>query len=157
MRNFSMKKFGTPGSAGPGVATERVGSLGVGVPSGLRAGGAAGVAVAAGRRSSPERTWALPRRFPRARCCCAAPPPPSAGAVGTAVGVAVAAGVCVGSAVGAGVSVGVGVAVVVVTGVGTGVATGPRSSTSWTSAGRPVKATWSTGVPGGTSTARVSC
>src|SRR4051812_9333587 len=109
MRNFSMKKFGTPGSAGPGVATERVGSLGVGVPSGLRrAGGAAGVAVAAGRRSSPERTWALPRRFPRARGGCAAPPP-SAGAVGTAVGVAVAVGVCVGSAVGAGVGVGVGV------------------------------------------------
>src|SRR3954447_7192033 len=105
MRNFSMKKFGTPGSAGPGVATERVGSLGVGVPSGLRAGGAVGVAVAAGRRSSPERTWALPRRFPRARGGCAAPPP-SAGAVGTAVGVAVAVGGCVGPAGGAGVRVG---------------------------------------------------
>src|SRR5690242_8279116 len=97
MRNFSMKKFGTPGSAGPGVATERVGSLGVGVPSGLRTGGGAGVDVAAGRRSSPDRTWALPRRFPRAFGRCAAPPPPpSAGAVGVAVGVDVAVGVCAG-------------------------------------------------------------
>src|SRR5436189_3493979 len=35
MRNFSMKKFGTPIGAGPGVAEEKLGFCGVGVPSGL--------------------------------------------------------------------------------------------------------------------------
>jgi hypothetical protein len=30
MRNFSMKKFGTPTGAGPGVATEVVGAAGDG-------------------------------------------------------------------------------------------------------------------------------
>ena len=77
------------------------------------------------------------------------------GGIGVSAGGAV--GVWVGVAVGVGVSVGVGVAVVVGTGVGAGVATGPRSSTSWTAAGRPLKLTWSTGVPAGTSTASVSC
>ena len=32
MRNLSMKKFGTPIAAGPGVASETVGLLGAGVP-----------------------------------------------------------------------------------------------------------------------------
>src|SRR2546423_7853394 len=35
MRNFSMKKFGTPSGAGPGLEKEKVGFCGVGVPSGL--------------------------------------------------------------------------------------------------------------------------
>ena len=38
MRNFSMKKFGTPGRAGPGVATDTVGFSSVGDPSVLRVG-----------------------------------------------------------------------------------------------------------------------
>ena len=35
MRNFSMKKFGTPIAAAPGCAREKVGLLGVGDPSGF--------------------------------------------------------------------------------------------------------------------------
>ena len=38
MRNFSMKKFGTPMRAGPGVASETVGLSSVGEPSVLRVG-----------------------------------------------------------------------------------------------------------------------
>ena len=38
MRNFSMKKFGTPMRAGPGVASETVGLSSVGDPSVLRVG-----------------------------------------------------------------------------------------------------------------------
>src|SRR2546429_122383 len=34
-RNFSMKKFGTPRGAGPGLESEKVGFCGVGLPSGL--------------------------------------------------------------------------------------------------------------------------
>ena len=43
MRNFSMKKFGTPIGAGPGVASEKLGFDGVGTPFGLegRGGGVA--------------------------------------------------------------------------------------------------------------------
>src|SRR3954452_15795709 len=37
MRNFSMKKFGTPIAAGPGWASEKDGLEAVGVPSGVRA------------------------------------------------------------------------------------------------------------------------
>src|SRR3954451_22354242 len=36
MRNFSMKKFGTPIGAGPGRARLKVGSAAVGAPSGWR-------------------------------------------------------------------------------------------------------------------------
>src|SRR3982074_2313843 len=35
IRNFSMKKFGTPSGAGPGLESENVGLCGVGLPSGL--------------------------------------------------------------------------------------------------------------------------
>ena len=35
MRNFSMKKFGTPIGAGPGRAREKVGLSGVGAPPGV--------------------------------------------------------------------------------------------------------------------------
>src|SRR5215218_7233027 len=38
MRNFSMKKFGTPMRAGPGVASDTVGLSSVGEPSTLRVG-----------------------------------------------------------------------------------------------------------------------
>ncbi len=38
MRNFSMKKFGTPIGAGPGVASEKLGFAGVGMPLGWKAG-----------------------------------------------------------------------------------------------------------------------
>ena len=33
MRNLSMKKFGTPTAAGPGVASDTVGLVGAGLPS----------------------------------------------------------------------------------------------------------------------------
>jgi hypothetical protein len=35
MRNFSMKKFGTPIAAGPGMASEKPGLDGVGMPLSL--------------------------------------------------------------------------------------------------------------------------
>src|SRR3954462_13812123 len=38
MRNLSMKKFGTPIGAAPGVAREKLGFAGVGTPSGRRTG-----------------------------------------------------------------------------------------------------------------------
>src|SRR3954451_18597001 len=40
MRNLSMKKFGTPIRAGPGMASEKVGFEGAGEPSGLLSFGA---------------------------------------------------------------------------------------------------------------------
>src|SRR6476469_6330777 len=40
MRNLSMKKFGTPIGAAPGVLSEKVGLLSEGEPSGLRPGAA---------------------------------------------------------------------------------------------------------------------
>ena len=39
IRNFSMKKFGTPIGAGPGIATDSVGFVVVGTPCGVRSGG----------------------------------------------------------------------------------------------------------------------
>ncbi len=36
MRNFSMKKFGTPIGAGPGIATDSVGLVVVGTPCAVR-------------------------------------------------------------------------------------------------------------------------
>src|SRR5829696_3958433 len=41
MRNLSMKKFGTPIGAAPGMASEKVGLVVVGAPSTWRPGGAA--------------------------------------------------------------------------------------------------------------------
>ncbi len=55
MRNLSMKKFGTPMGAAPGMATERAGLEMVGVPS--AATGAAGL--------SSALRWA---RAARSRC-----------------------------------------------------------------------------------------
>ena len=46
MRNFSMKKFGTPIGAGPGVASEKLGFDGVGTPFGWKVG--AGVSSPSG-------------------------------------------------------------------------------------------------------------
>ena len=41
MRNLSMKKFGTPIGAAPGIASEKLGLPSVGVPSSARPGGVA--------------------------------------------------------------------------------------------------------------------
>ena len=49
MRNLSMKKFGTPIGAGPGVASEKPGFAGVGVPS------ARSVGAGTNRGSRPGR------------------------------------------------------------------------------------------------------
>ena len=46
MRNFSMKKFGTPIGAGPGVESEKLGLAGVGMPFDRKAG--AGVSSPSG-------------------------------------------------------------------------------------------------------------
>src|SRR5213596_3266963 len=47
MRNFSMKKFGTPTRAAPGSASENVGLLGVGAPPVVVCGGVFGFGVRA--------------------------------------------------------------------------------------------------------------
>src|SRR3954452_20921478 len=52
MRNFSMKKFGTPTGAGPGRAKEKVGFVGVGAPPVSRAG--AGVSRFSSAASVPR-------------------------------------------------------------------------------------------------------
>src|ERR687890_1546044 len=96
MRNFSMKKFGTPGRAGPGVETEYDGSAGAGEPSGLRCG-CAGSTVGA---SSPASTCALPLKLPWAVLA------PACGvAVAVGVGVCIGVGVAVGAGGGGGVAV----------------------------------------------------
>src|SRR6476661_5925122 len=58
MRNLSMKKFGTPIGAAPGVASEKVGFSIVGVPSSARPGTLA-VAFFLARRSSCEISFLL--------------------------------------------------------------------------------------------------
>src|SRR4051795_1817242 len=70
IRNLSMKKFGTPTAAGPTVASETVGLLGVGVPfervrgrGGSGAGcGAGGAGSAGGPVSGPAWEPEEPRR-----------------------------------------------------------------------------------------------
>ena len=69
-------------------------------------------------------------------------------------GAAVGVGVAVASPVGAGSTVTTGGAVAVGEGV---LSTEPRSTIEATGAGRPGIWSWSTGVPGGTSTVIVSC
>ena len=160
-----MKKFGTPMRAGPGSASEKVGFAAVGEPSGFSAGGAAsstGLRTLSLARPTPESRLPLARLtgFSSAdgRSCVEpspasvlpppAPefplplfPPPPFGSSGVSSGVGTGlSGVLTGEAVG----------------VGVGVWAGPRSTISWTGAGRPGICTCSTGVPGGTSTVIVS-
>ena len=142
MRNFSMKKFGTPMRAGPGSASETVGLSSVGVPSVLRVGLDSSTCFS----TCSTRFSSLPvsdsELGERARRLCAgsslpprlSPPPrfPRAGASAPSPGGSVGAGVGVGVRVGAGAA---GVAVAV--GEGVAVATGPRSTIDCTGAGRP--------------------
>src|SRR3954471_164076 len=62
MRNFSMKKFGTPIAAGPGWAREKEGSAVVGVPSGVRAFASRSWrwAPRSSTRLAPSRVFAFP-------------------------------------------------------------------------------------------------
>src|SRR3954447_9907263 len=128
MRNLSMKKFGTPTAAGPGVAIEAVGLLGVGVP--LRRGrGRAGTVVTTGDwRWTTGATFLHPRPEVepevmqpladwlfflvglRDLCRC----------LGAAVAAGVAVVPLVGAAVGAAAGVSVGDAITVFTGEGNG-------------------------------------
>src|SRR3954469_1364064 len=61
MRNLSMKKFGTPIGAAPGVAREKFGFAGVGTPSGRRTGRRVPTAGGWGRRGVCERRWVCER------------------------------------------------------------------------------------------------
>jgi hypothetical protein len=166
MRNFSMKKFGTPMRAGPGVASESVGFSSVGEPSVLRAGflrstrflllvsssaPPSASAFGSSERSSPTIRGRLPTRLRdspgAAGAGCAPPsePPAPCWTDGSCVGAGVAG---VDDAVGAAVGSGDGV------GVGVGVSTGPRSVIDRTGAGRSGIVTYSTDEPGGTSMTR---
>ena len=62
MRNFSMKKFGTPIAAGPGWASEKLGLSTVGAPSGVRA-----LAVRSSRWAPRSSTRLAPSRV---FACC---------------------------------------------------------------------------------------
>src|SRR4051812_9866835 len=65
IRNLSMKKFGTPTAAGPTVASETVGLLGVGVPFERvrgRVGSGAGFGADFGAGGASTR-WSPRRRF----------------------------------------------------------------------------------------------
>src|SRR3954447_25299249 len=149
MRNFSMKKFGTPIGAGPGSASEKVGSAAVGAPSGLCLApflptSAAPVAAL----TAPATSSLEPLTFSLALCLAspvaflAASSGLAAAAVG-AVGAAAGAGYC-----GAGWSP-LGVVSVVVVAGGT-------SETETMGGVIPGIVIWSIGVPGGTSTVTVT-
>src|SRR3954447_25752000 len=60
MRKWSMKKFGTPICAGPGVASENVGLAGVGAPSGRLGGAGAGLWGAGSTRPAPDAWLSAP-------------------------------------------------------------------------------------------------
>ena len=165
-----MKKFGTPMRAGPGSASEKVGFAAVGEPSGFSAGEAAssmGLRTLSLARPTPESRLPLARLtgFSSAdgRCLRGAVAgirvaAVTAGAGVPAAGVSAAALRFVGGLLGRGkVTSGLsGVLTGEAVGVGVGVWAGPRSTISWTGAGRPGICTCSTGVPGGTSTVIVS-
>ena len=169
MRNFSMKKFGTPIRAAPGVASETVGLSSVGEPSALRVGlerstrflaclvafSSVPVSDSAFGRSAPSPPPVLrsrvPPPLPLSRLGAAGvgaaplPDPSSPGCWFAGLGSFAGAGA-------AGAGGGVGTAV----GRGVGVATGPRSVIDCTGAGRPGIWIDSTAVPGGTSMVIVS-
>jgi hypothetical protein len=132
MRNLSMKKFGTPTRAGPGVASEKVGFEGAGEPSGLESFGAGttvgasvGFGFGAAEQSRPEvevewsclpQTLVEPLRPPCTFVCTPAPAweplvapwpdwPGVAVACGVAVDVADGAAPGVADCVGAGLTV----------------------------------------------------
>src|SRR3954454_22809422 len=158
MRNFSMKKLGTPMRAGPGCASESVGFWSVGEPSELRVG-FAGSGVAA-RWTLPASDSAL------ASAGCEAPavgdgvrtvPPPRLGAEPPFDDVFWPparewSGVAEGDGLGDGVAVRVGEGWGAGVAPGVGVATGPRSVMLDAGAGRPGIVTEVGDTPGGTST-----
>ena len=92
MRNLSMKKFGTPMRAGPGVDSEKVGLAGVGEPSGFVARSAASLTLSRARPharaqvavgpvdgalvAGVDRRAAWSCRCRRPRCRRRPPPPP---------------------------------------------------------------------------------
>src|SRR3954468_11250763 len=155
MRNFSMKKFGTPTGAGPGRAKEKVGFDGVGAPPRSRAG--AGVS----RFSSAALVPRLPSMtavvsslvvFERSRSgrdledsvvvVVAGVVDAGADEVGAAWSVVAGACCCAGSGCGAGLT-----STGDVAGAG-GLASETPMIGPWT----PGIWIWSSGVPGGTST-----
>src|SRR4051794_27642526 len=147
MRKWSMKKVGTPICAGPGGAGESVGVAGVGAPSGRLGAAGAGFLGAGFTRPAPD-AWlsAPPAVFAPERPVRV---PRDAGAFGFGL---LIVGVGFGRGVGVTVTFGtVGIA------VGVAVVTAPRSWIVLIGAGRPGIGTEPTGVPGGTSTVRVSC
>src|SRR5215217_1251277 len=170
MRNFSMKKFGTPMRAAPGVAIETVGLSSVGEPSVLRVGferstclrppptASSSVPV-----SDSDFGFAEPRRSPLRPSPPRPPLPPLRFGAAGADGRSSPSELppcwregCSFWGVGGGLGVEEGVGTAVGTGSGVGVATGPRSVIDWTGAGRPgIWIDW-TDEPGGTSTVIVS-
>src|SRR5690242_9100633 len=130
MRKWSMKKFGTPICAGPGVASEKVGFAGVGAPLACCGGGGAAFFCAGLTRPEPD-AWlsALP----------AVPEPElpvrvagDDGAFGFACPPELGFGLAVGVGVGFGFGFGFGVGVTVIfgtvgTAVGVAVGIAPRS------------------------------
>src|SRR4051812_14899613 len=155
-----MKKFGTPGLAAPGCASEYVGSLlagGCAWSSG--AGVARGVGVGVGVATLPvsDSVLAAPEGW-----LTAAPVFCWACGLGFATRFFVLpfADFEFGAAVALGSAVGVGAAVTATVGAAVGVgveSVEPRSTIEATGAGRPGICSWSTGVPGGISTVIVSC
>src|SRR3954452_3697751 len=77
MRNFSMKKFGTPIGAGPGTATESVGLVGVGTPCAVRSLAARSFAFLTLSSTSVlvlPSAWGLGIVASCVDCCCCWPP-----------------------------------------------------------------------------------
>src|SRR3954470_16130891 len=152
-----MKKFGTPGLAAPGCASEYVGSLVAGgfawsSGTGVGVGASGTLPVSDSVLTAPPVAWltvssvltcalvfVLVTVLPDFEC-----------------------GVAVGEADGAGVALAVGLGDAVAATVGAAVGVGvesvePRSTIEAIGAGRPGICSWSTGVPGGMSTVIVSC
>src|SRR4051794_35889496 len=150
-----MKKFGTPGLAAPGVASESVGGLSLAGACPCAAWlsgavGAAGVGVGVATLPVSDSVLAAPEvwlaGFSTCRLTVFGVDPCLEGARG--VEVAVGFGDWVGAAVAATVGAAVGVGVESVE---------PRSTIEAIGAGSPGICSWLTGVPGGMSTVIVSC
>ena len=93
MRNLSMKKFGTPIGAAPGVATDRPGLSSVGRPLGRRAAACPGARRARAHACAPPcpgravtRSLGAPRRSGAACCRSSAARRPSPTDCGSALG-----------------------------------------------------------------------
>src|SRR3954451_1220800 len=142
MRNLSMKKFGTPMRAGPGVASEKVGLAAFGEPSAFSPGTAPATSLTLSfARPAPARTLESARLTGFSSACTGAavepfpppegeepeplPPPPPRWLPGVAIGLGTwTCGTLTGRTVGVA--------------IGVGVATGPRSRMLLIGAGRPL-------------------